>query len=1146
MVGKHNQRINEHPLEEWRRVAINLAKANRWQEALALNKRIISQRIVRVEDYNRLAKAYKELNQLDEAIYSYKKALELDPTNHIAQRNIRQIKSNIKQSAPPISDPSSNESNDEVANMRSEEHQQDSSFSKNSRVRLKNSGSTGIITDILPNNQYRVFISSGEEPIVPGADLVLLSTTLNFIGPQQFLRDLLLFKLKRPLSDTLYSYSMSRTNFEPYQFKPAIKFLRNPNSRILLADEVGLGKTIEACLIYLELKARMRGDLPRVLIVCPAGLRAKWQSELSARFNEEFEIMDNPRMRDFLSRYESGGPTTRLRGICSIEGLRHEQIVSRIVETQVQFDFVIIDEAHHMRNPDTANFDLGEILSDHADALALLTATPVQLHSDDLFYLLRIMDSGQFESRELFDYQLELNKLLNKTILDLSKRPPDLDSAQRRMAASESYFKANPYYDEALELIDQCTRNENSQDNHKMIVRTIRNLHQLNPFSLIFNRTRRKDVTGGAIRQAIVVNVDLTSIEREIYTESLNFARARTKHEKGISSVSVLGLIQIERQIASSISAFGDIIKDFDTKKPYDATIEEGSTELDRSDSLPKAEVFELSQKLRSLYTQLGETDSKFDRFLIELDKILNSDPLKKVIVFAFFKKTLNFLHRQLLKSRYKVELIHGDVKVSARQAIIDRFRNEDECRILLSSEVGAEGLDMQFCDTVINYDLPWNPMRVEQRIGRIDRYGQTSEKITVVSFFLNGTIEERILQRLYDRIGIFEESIGGLEPILGNIERELPYEIYSKELTEEQEESKTEEFLNTLENRRLEAEEFEANRYELIGSDEIYSDDVTGNINGGRFVSAHEIRALVSSYFIQECGGDCLEEVDRVSDNWLVVLNPKIVENLRAFLFRKGARIGKEDSQFLGKIQKILSPGSHYITQRSCEIPVTFNSDLALKRPILEFINVWHPLVRLAYYTFNQQPQLDPEARMVRFKMGVDQNQMKGVNTFFLFCISTRSILTEDELVTVVIDKAGNINYKLSEDFLNILQNNLTEESEHSDISIDHESLTGFRDIAVQYMANLRQQREDATVKRNDALISTRRGALEKTFEAKKNRALLRLNRATDDRIIRMHEGEIRNLQSKLEAAIEDIESKKHVSVTYEPVAIGIVEFTG
>ena len=341
----------------------------------------------------------------------------------------------------------------------------------------------------------------------------------------------------------------------------------------------------------------------------------------------------------------------------------------------------------------------------------------------------------------------------------------------------------------------------------------------------------------------------------------------------------------------------------------------------------------------------------------------------------------------------------------------------------------------------------------------------------------------------------------------IANIERELPYEIYSNELTEEQEESKTEEFLNTLENRRIEAEEFEANRYELIGSDEIFGNDVQGNIDSGRFVSAHEIRA---------------------------------------FLFRREGRAGREDISFVDKIQKLLHSGDRYITQRHRGIPVTFNSDLALKRPILEFINVWHPLVRLAYYTFNQQPQLDPEARMVRFKMGVDQNQMKGVNTFFLFCISTRSILTEDELVAVVIDKAGNINYALSENFLNILQNNLTKESEHSDISIDHESLTGFRDIAVQYMANLRQQREDTTLKRNDALISTRRGALEKTFEAKKNRALLRLNRATDDRIIRMHEGEIRNLQSKLAAAIEDIESKKHVSVTYEPVAIGIVELTG
>ena len=157
--------------------------------------------------------------------------------------------------------------------------------------------------------------------------------------------------------------------------------------------------------------------------------------------------------------------------------------------------------------------------------------------------------------------------------------------------------------------------------------------------------------------------------------------------------------------------------------------------------------------------------------------------------------------------------MIHGDVKREDRGAIIDAFRQSEGFGILLLSEVGSEGMDFQFCDTVINYDLPWNPMRVEQRIGRVDRYGQQSESVRVYSLVLNDTIEDRILKRLYERINVFVESIGDIETILGEQIQTLQRRIFSARLTIEEEEALLEANLLAIESRRLQSKEFEQNR---------------------------------------------------------------------------------------------------------------------------------------------------------------------------------------------------------------------------------------------------------------------------------------------------------------------------------------------
>ena len=1007
-------------------------------------------------------------------------------------------------------------------------------FKLNDKVRIKADRRVGIITGVLPSKQYQVFLTAEENPVVYEDDLEPVDIEPRYVDGQDFLRELLLFKLRRPLSDTLYSWAASRTNLEKYQFKPAIKFVNNSDNRILIADEVGLGKTIEACIIYLELKARMQENLRRVLVVCPAGLTEKWRDELESRFNEDFAILDGNQLQTFFRKWEDRGASTFLKGICSLERLRRQELAEPIADLNVQFDLVIVDEAHHMRNPETLSFDLGEILSTHSDAMLLLTATPVQLRSLDLFYLLNILEPGEFERADTFEEQLEPNRYINRAILALDDHPPDVESALSQLERLPSYIHENPYYIEAIKSLQDVRQESNGKDVRARRIDAIRNLHKVNTFSYIFNRTRRAEVKVGAKRVANVVAVELTSLEREIYESCLEFARARAEHYQGYAHV--LGLIQIERQIASSLGAFKSVVDEFRRGTRGSIETEEGGSDLDFPSVIRSGEVYEIAQQVAGLYQELGEKDTKFESFREELNRLFHDH--SKVIVFSFFKRTLGYLARRLSQLGYTVRVIHGDVPMKLRHTILDRFKSEDEQQVLLSSEVGAEGQDFQFCDVIINYDLPWNPMRVEQRIGRIDRYGQESEKVMVASFFLQGTIEERILWRLYDRIGVFKESIGELEPIMGDIVKTLSQEAVTNRLSPEEEAELLERSLDTLEHRKRDLQEFEDNRYELIGQDKLFTQEIDANIESGRYVAPNEIKALCFSYLADSHPQCCFQLVEEATENWFFVPSKEFESGLRLFLSKRRFGSGGSDWEFLRRVEGIFKQGGPR------GVPVTFDSEVAHARRPLEFVNVWHPLAKMAFEHFRSKGTLEPEQRMVRFVVPVGHNLDSGEYCFFLFSIASHGITESHQLHSVILDFQGNVHDQLSTGFLKVVQESLGQHDDDLEITLSVEKFHQLKANALEHMGKVRQERENLSLQRNNAQITARKASLERTFHAKVRRAEARLERAEEPRIIRMHQGEIRNLQTRLNAALEELEARRQVSVTYEPVAYGLVRY--
>ncbi len=316
------------------------------------------------------------------------------------------------------------------------------SFSKSDRVRLRAEPTrAGVVLDSKPYDggwTHEVFFSATEQSWINEAALEweVPSREVQVVSRDEFLRSLLLTKLRNPLNDMFYAYQGSRTQFEAYQFKPVLKLLDSPVPALLIADEVGLGKTIEAAIIFEELKAR--GSVRRVLVVCPAGLREKWQAELLTRFDEQFTIMWRRDLERDAKLYRDSEGSNALLGIVSLESFRAESVQDALRDAGVTFDLVIIDEAHHLRTTGTLSNAVGEQMRAMSEYLILLTATPLQTGQRDLFNLIQFLDPVQFSQYDDFMLQLQPNARLNAAIRSLRDTPPAYEVATAEIYAIDA------------------------------------------------------------------------------------------------------------------------------------------------------------------------------------------------------------------------------------------------------------------------------------------------------------------------------------------------------------------------------------------------------------------------------------------------------------------------------------------------------------------------------------------------------------------------------------------------------------------------------------------------------------------------------------------------------------------------------------
>jgi superfamily II DNA or RNA helicase len=703
------------------------------------------------------------------------------------------------------------------------------------------------------------------EPVPERETRLMAFQRFRFSGAKALRDALLAEKVRGELTDVHYAMGSGNAEFLPHQFKPVMRFVRSALGRMLIADEVGLGKTIEAIYIWRELQART--DARRLLVVCPAGLRRKWQAELASRFSIQADIKNASELLELVQRVERD-PACSFAAIVGLEAIRaklpeegsqpidvREELMEFLdrhkasVESAI-FDLTIIDEAHHMRNSATASHQAGQVVIEASSHAVLLSATPLQTSSDNLYRLLHLLDPDRFSTPDAFMALQEANAPLTQAVNALQANPPRAAAFREAMnrLLQSPFFRNDPE-------IGGLARREDVLVKPAARVDALRLLEARSLYGDVMTRTRKRDVTINKVqRTSRVIRVKLSSEENRFYqglTRQLREAAA-------VGDIgSVFAVIARERQLSSSIPA---TLARWGDTEALDDVLEEAVLQTIEA----KADPAKLGLGLDVHAQDFERIDSKFAELLTFLREVLAADATEKFIVFTFFRGTIEYLGRRLAEAGIEAAAIWGGMGDAKSEEIV-RFR-QGGVSVLLSTEVGSEGIDLQFARFVINYDLPWNPMRVEQRIGRIDRIGQSAEKINIVSFVIQGTIDETIIDRLYARIGIFTQSVGDLEEIIGDGIEKLTLDYFRNSLSEAELAARLDANAMATEQNRALIADIEEDIAELAGHASFLHESIKLDRDAGRWVRPEDLSDFLTGFLHRHYPGSSLRR--DLSDN--------------------------------------------------------------------------------------------------------------------------------------------------------------------------------------------------------------------------------------------------------------------------------------
>ncbi|MCY1017247.1 helicase-related protein [Pyxidicoccus sp. MSG2] len=512
--------------------------------------------------------------------------------------------------------------------------------------------------------------------------------------------------------DALGALLASRIMVKPHQVGVVQRVLSARRPRFVLADEVGLGKTIEAGMVFSAL--RLSGLARRCLVVAPSHLTVQWLVELFHKFNQLFTLMDSDRYEQSLKEAPGVSPWARFPlVVTSLELLSRSAEHRRELAGEDAFwDLVIVDEAHHLKGEKA--FESAKVLAGNSWGLLLLTATPMQLDPAEYHGLLTLIDAGTAPTVAGFEERLKRQEELSSAVRALME-------GGKPSTAVQALAKRFPEDAKLAALKDRDALLQHLAETYSLSDRLVRN--------------RRAVVGGFSTRRLHRHPVELPAEELKVRDAAL--ATLAEGSLRGAPLGNVL------RRLESSPAAFAGAVKANPVFKG-------------RADAL-----------------RLPTRDAKFTAFLGVLRGIWKTEPAAKVLVFTESRDTLDALQSELGREGVEALGYHGELPLVERDRQVARFRDPEGPKVLLCTEVGGEGRNFQFAHHLVHYDLPWSPATVEQRIGRLDRIGQT-HPVEIHVFDPAGTLASDVLMLLADAVGVFGETVGGLDAVLEEVEDRL------------------------------------------------------------------------------------------------------------------------------------------------------------------------------------------------------------------------------------------------------------------------------------------------------------------------------------------------------------------------------------
>jgi len=738
--------------------------------------------------------------------------------------------------------------------------------------------------------------------------------------------------------DPYFSLSIARVDPLPHQLEAVYDyFLRLPHIRFLLADDPGAGKTIMAGLLIKELK--IRGLIKRTLIVTPANLCFQWQRELKDKFRENFEIIRSDVLR---ANYGTNPWQDRNQLITSVSW------VSRIEDAfeslkRSYWDLVIVDEAHKMsaysEERKTLAYQLGEALSERTDHFLLMTATPHKGDPENFCLFLRLLDKdvyGDITSLEKAMQERSAPFYLRR-VKEAMVTFPNPDTGEAKSLFTRRNVKTVPFQiaDKELDFYDALTRYVEDQ--------SIKAAADSSP------RGRALSFTMAMLQRRFASSV---------YAVRRSLERMKAKREKILENPEAYRQEQMNKKLpedfddlpdemqAEILAELEDVVASVDPQALREEIIELSKL-VDQARLLEAGEVETKLQKLKAVLTEYG----------------IFKDEKMKLLIFTEHKDTLDFLagdgrdSRPLGKLRewgLNITQIHGGMKIGDRDTPGTRIYAEREfkesCQVLTATEAAGEGINLQFCWFMINYDIPWNPVRLEQRMGRIHRYGQEKDCL-ILNFVSTNTREGRVMEKLFDRIEQIEADLdpkhtGKVFNVLGDVFpanqlEKMIRELYARNLTEDVVKDRIIKQVDTARLRRITESTLEG-----LAKRELNLSAIVGKSEEAK--ERRLVPEVIEDFFTQAAP--------------LAGLVPKL-DKTRAHIYR------------IGRLPRTLLPYGEDLEPRFGKLgreykEIVFSKNLLQTDPTLEWVTPGHPLFESVRALVGDNTQSDLQRGSVFFDL--------------------------------------------------------------------------------------------------------------------------------------------------------------------------------